>query len=80
MGQVVGGGVALGAVVGEVELAGGPEESEVALGFSAAELVEVHVDGFFLRGMMVSLATPTAVELSHWMGVGGCGHPILVIA
>ena len=29
-----------------------------------------------LHGMMVSLVTPTAVELSHWMGVLGCGHPI----
>ena len=73
MRQVVDGGVALGAVVGEVELAGGPEESELALGFSAAEPVEVHVHGFFLRGIMVSLATPTAVELSHWMRVGGAG-------
>ena len=47
VGQVVDGGVALGAVVGEVEFAGGPEESELALGFSAAEPVEVHVHGFF---------------------------------
>ena len=37
------GGVALGAVVVEVELADGPEESELALGFSAAEPVEVCV-------------------------------------
>ena len=28
------------------------------------------------RGMMVALDTPTAVELSHWMGDLGCGHPI----
>ena len=33
---------------------------------------------FVLRGMMVSLDTPTAVELSHWMGDLGCGHPISV--
>ena len=33
---------------------------------------------FVLREMMVSLATPTAVELSHWMGDLGCGHPISV--
>ena len=46
MGQVLDGGVALGAVVGEVEFAGGPEELELALGFSAAEPVEVHVDIF----------------------------------
>ena len=31
-----------------------------------------------LRGMMVSFVTPTSVELSHWMGVLGCGHPILM--
>ena len=43
---MVDGRVALGAVGGEVELAGGPEESELALGFSAAEPVEVHVHGF----------------------------------
>ena len=29
-------------------------------------------------GMMVALDTPTAVELSHWMGDLGCGHPISV--
>ena len=29
-----------------------------------------------LHGMMVLLVTPTAVELLHWMGVVGCGHPI----
>ena len=28
--------------------------------------------------MMVALDTPTAVELSHWMGYLGCGHPISV--
>ena len=33
-----------------------------------------------LREMMVSLVTPTAVELLHWMGVLGCGHPILMSA
>ena len=31
-----------------------------------------------LRGMMVSLVTFTAVELSHWMGVLGCGHLIFI--
>ena len=31
-----------------------------------------------LRGIMVSLVTPNAVKLSHWMGVLGCGHPILM--
>ena len=30
------------------------------------------------RGMMVALNTPTSVELSHWMGDLGCGHPISV--
>ena len=29
-----------------------------------------------LHEMMVSLVTPNSVELSHWMGVLGCGHPI----
>ena len=33
---------------------------------------------FVLRGMMVLLATPTAIELSHWMGDLVCGHPIYV--
>ena len=28
-------------------------------------------------GTMVRLVTPTAVELSIWMGVHGCGQPIL---
>ena len=30
------------------------------------------------RGMMVALDTPTAVELSHWMGDLCCGNPISV--
>ena len=30
--------------------------------------------------MIVSLATPTAVVLSHWMGVRDWGHPILARA
>ena len=33
---------------------------------------------FVFLGMMVALDTPTAVELSHWMGDLGCGHPISV--
>ena len=33
-----------------------------------------------LRGIMVSLVTPTAFELSHWMVVLGCGHPISMSA
>ena len=33
-----------------------------------------------LRGMMVSLVTPTAIELFHWMGVLGCGYPISMSA
>ena len=33
-----------------------------------------------LCGMMVSLNTPTAVELWRWMGVLGCGHPISMSA
>ena len=33
---------------------------------------------FVFRGMMVELDTPTAVELLHWMGDLGCGHPISV--
>ena len=33
---------------------------------------------FVFRGMMVELATPTAFELSYWMGDLGCGHPISV--
>jgi len=28
------------------------------------------------RGTIVLLVTPTAVELSVWIGVFGCGHPI----
>ena len=33
---------------------------------------------FVFLGMMVALDTPTSVELSHWMGNLGCGHPISV--
>ena len=31
---------------------------------------------FLLRGIIVSLATPTAGELSNWIGDRGCGQPI----
>ncbi len=30
------------------------------------------------HGKMVRLVMPTAVELSVWMGVHGCGQPILM--
>ena len=33
-----------------------------------------------LHGIMVSLVTPNAVDLSHWMVVLSCGHPILMSA
>ena len=33
-----------------------------------------------LRGIMVLLVTPNAVELLYWMGVLGCGHPIYMSA
>ena len=33
-----------------------------------------------LRWIMVSLVTPTDVELLHWMGVLDCGHPISMSA
>ena len=33
-----------------------------------------------LCGMMVSLVTPIDVELSHWMVVLGCDHPIFMSA
>ena len=33
-----------------------------------------------LRGIMVSLVTPTDFELSHWMGVLGCDHTISMSA
>ena len=33
-----------------------------------------------LHGKMILLVTPTSVELSYWMGVLGCGHPILMSA
>ena len=29
-----------------------------------------------LHGILFLLVNPTAVELSYWMGVLGCGHPI----
>ena len=58
----------------------GPEVSELLLRFSAAEPVEFHVHGLGFRGMMVLLVTTTDVELSHWMGVLGFGHPISMIA
>ena len=33
---------------------------------------------FVFRGMMVAFDTTTDVELSHWMGDLGFGHPISV--
>ena len=32
--------------------------------------------GLVLRGMVVALITPTAVELSHWMGVLSYDHTV----
>ena len=31
---------------------------------------------FVLQGIIVLLATSMTVELSHWIGDWGCGHPI----
>ena len=33
-----------------------------------------------LRGIMVLLVTPAAVDFLHWMGVLVCGHPISMSA
>ena len=69
--EVVNWGVILRAVVSNIERSWGSEVPELTLRVSAAKPVELH-------GIMVSLANPTAVELSHWMGELGCGHPISV--
>ena len=74
------GGVVFCAVIREVELSYGHNYLNCCCdslqrsqwNFMSMELV--------LRLTMVSLVTPTAVELSHSIVVWGCGHPIFMSA
>ena len=66
----------LGAVVGPVEVAGGPVEPELTLGVTAPEPVKTHIHDLVCLGTMVLFVTPTAVELSVWIRNFAWGQPI----
>ena len=76
IGIVVQKGLILCAVFIEVELSCIPEVSGFfcdSLQRNEWKFISMYL---VLREMMVSLVTPTAVELSYWMGDLCCGHPI----
>ena len=72
------GWMVLGAVVGPVEVSGGPVESELTLGVTAPEPVKRISINLVCLGTMVLFVTPTAVELSVWIRDFVWGRPILM--
>ncbi len=78
VGFVVDGWVVLGVVVCPIVTVFIPVVAELLLRFLAAEPLKRRSMDLVLQGTMVRLVTPMAVELSVWMGVHGCGQPILM--
>ena len=76
MGFMIKGGMIFCDVVGKIVRSRNPKEQELTLSFASAEPVVLHLHIFVLRWIMVLLDTPTAVELSHWMGDLGCSQTI----
>ena len=72
---MVGSRVVLGEVVGLVESAGAPIETEEFSKHPISKPVKTHVIDFSCLGRILLLIIPSAVELSVWIGVGGCLCP-----
>ena len=73
--EVMGSKAVLGEVVTKVTAAGFPINDKLALLFVVLDSIEAHVNGCGFFCLIVSLAKPSAVELSTRIGVGGCGCP-----
>ena len=65
----------LGEIVTGVSAAGFPINEKLALPGAVLDPIEAHIDGFGYFCFMVPFAKPSAVELSTWIGVVGCGCP-----
>ena len=63
----------LAVIVAQVSDFGLPVDEELNLACAVAYPIKLHVDAFNRFFLMVSLAKPSAVELSTWIGVAGCG-------
>ena len=63
----------LGVVVAKVSDAWLPVDEEVTLDCAIAYPIKCMSIAFDRFCLMVSLAKPSAVELSTWIGVAGCG-------
>jgi hypothetical protein len=68
--NMMGGAVMIGPVVSQVCCAGPPEEVELALGFTASQLVKLHVHCFDLPWLNVACDNSKggAVISLHWRG------------
>ena len=65
----------LGVIFTQVCDAGLPVDEGLTLACAVADPIKVHVVRFRSFCLMVLLAKPSAVELSTWIGVAGCGCP-----
>ena len=63
----------LGVVVSKVGDACLPVDEELTLACEIAYVIKSHVNWFDSFCLMVSLAKPSEVELSTWIGVAGYG-------
>jgi hypothetical protein len=75
-GFIMGVRVVFGVVVSPVFRARAPVVTELVLGSTATEPPKRISIILALRGTIVLLVTPAAVELSVWIGLFGWGHPI----
>ncbi len=69
------GRMVFGEIVGAVEFCFVPIDVILSLAHTIANAIEAHVDGFGSFLFHRSFANPSAVVLSVFRGVGGCGCP-----
>ena len=63
-------------IVGIVEFVGSPIDAELFLAFAVAEKWNRMSMALVRLGTILPLTTLSAIELSVWSGVAGCGWPI----
>ena len=67
-----------GMIISKVLLAWSPEDSKLSLFDYVTYSIEMHVHGLWFISEKIFFAMNTAVELSTWIAVGPCLHPISV--
>jgi len=78
VGFMVGVLVVFGVIISPVFGTSIPVVTKLVLRCAASKPPEVHIHHLGSAGKIVLLVTPTTVELSVWIGVFGCGHPIVM--